>query len=69
MSEQPQPTEESIVFDTRMQLKIFANQGGSITLEQADPMGNDSQMITIDRRDVSEVIRFLRKAVSDLKGQ
>lgn len=66
MSDQP-ANEESIVFATRMELKIFANMGGGITLEQADQMGNDSQSITIDRRDVADVIRFLRKVERDLK--
>ena len=52
-----------------MELKIFSNASGGITLEQADQMGNDAQLITIDRRDVADVIRFLRKAERDLKGK
>ena len=50
-----------------MELRIFANREGGITLEQDDQMGNDAQYITIGRRDVPEVIRFLRKAVRDFK--
>jgi hypothetical protein len=68
MNEELTP-EESIVFATRMELKIFSNASGGITLEQADQMGNDAQLITIDRRDVADVIRFLRKAERDLKGK
>ena len=67
MSDQPEPEEESIVFPNRMELRIFANREGGITLEQDDQMGNDAQYITIGRRDVPEVIRFLRKAVRDFK--
>jgi len=61
------PDVSDVVFNTRMELKVFQNNGGSITIEQADYMGNESSIIVIESSDIELVIKALRKAKRDTK--
>ena len=58
-------TNDGVVFRTRMELKVYPNRHGSVTMEQADSMGNESDIIVIESCDIELVIKALRQAKRD----
>jgi hypothetical protein len=56
------------VFPATERLEIFANECGSITLQQDDAMGDDSVVIVISSHHVEAVVKALRAAKKECEA-
>jgi hypothetical protein len=50
----------------RMGLKVYLNEGGNVTIEQHDLMGEDSRVV-VYQDDVPTLIRYLEEARQQLE--
>jgi hypothetical protein len=55
------------VCETQMQVNVYLNDGGGITIEQLDSMQNDSHYITLNPQDIPAFIRILNRLKKEAK--
>ena len=61
MTTNPDREGEEIVCETKMEISVFINQGGTITIKQLDAMGNEPSLICVHKNDVTALVRALNK--------
>lgn len=55
------------VCETQMQVNVYLNNGGGITIEQLDSMQNDSHYVTLNAQDIPAFVRILNRLKKEAK--
>lgn len=66
MSEEIQQADKYLVFDSCDALRIFPNEGGTISLQQHEVRYGEDTLVTIPTHYVELVVKALRKAKREI---